>query len=704
MSKKNYRPEIDGLRALAVVAVIVNHFNKDLLPSGYLGVDIFFVISGFVITASLAHRESLSFQSFITGFYARRVKRLVPALIFCVALTALATCLVNPFPNVSVNTGVTSLVGLSNLYLLRQATDYFGSSAELNTFTQTWSLGVEEQFYFLFPFMVWLTGFSRHTKSGARNLLMLMTVFVVSSFCLYVYLSGHNPSAAYFLMPSRLWEMGSGCLLFLCLAKMPLPAWLFRWLKPELLIGLIIAAFFLPLSFQVLATVGIVCLTSLLIALIKPATSAYRLLTLKPALFIGLISYSLYLWHWSVLSLSRWTIGIHWWSVPFQLGLMFLLAFLSYRYIESPLRHLCWSPTKFGDIKYALSASLLCAVLVFASARQYSDVAYVGDRNLSVFGAQTSHLIAASSDDANWQTALLNAETSMRECNMTPHHLRGNDYQASPIVDEVFVADCLATEGPKLVLLGDSFAGVIGKHAAYAAHELGYEFTFLNGYHCPYPLDTYGQTLSAKQSQCEIDPQFLQRTVVGSLNSGDIVMLRLYFSNPVYLRLDEQNWQSALAFYDNELNALHEKVKQKGASLLVVGANATAVIPPDCQFQKRFNYPSRDQAMCESTTIDMGAERVNRFAIEHNQHLAQVLNNANDETLSFIDPMAYLCSEDLTACLLTEEGTPLMTDDQHLAEATVDKVYPTLVSTLKQLSLNSLNVTLDSAERSTLLN
>ncbi|MFK8186689.1 MAG: SGNH hydrolase domain-containing protein [Phormidesmis sp.] len=311
--------------------------------------------------------------------------------------------------------------------------------------------------------------------------------------------------------------------------------------------------------------------------------------------------------------------------------------------------------------------------------------------------------MAASANDADVQAALSAADTRMRECNMTPHHLNGDDYRAAPMVDEAFVADCLATDGSKLVLLGDSFAGVIGKHVAYAAHDLGYEFTMLNGYHCPYPLDTYGQLLSAKQSECEVDPQFLQRAVMSSLNSGDIVILRLYFSNPVYLRLAEQDWERALAFYDEELNSLHKQVKQKGASLLVVGSNATAMIPPDCQFQKRFNYPSRDPQVCESATIDMASERVNRFAIEHNQHLAEVLSS-KDETLSFIDPMAYLCSEDLTSCLLTDEGTPLMADDQHLAEITVDKVYPTLVSTLKQLSMNSLNVTLDATERSTLPN
>ena len=142
-----YRPEIDGLRAFAVAAVIINHFNKDILPGGYLGVDIFFVISGYVITSSLFERPSKDFRDFISGFYSRRVKRLVPALSVFVLTTSIAICLFNSLPAVSLQTGLTSLFGLSNLYLLWQSTDYFAHSAEINVFTHTWSLGVEEQFY-----------------------------------------------------------------------------------------------------------------------------------------------------------------------------------------------------------------------------------------------------------------------------------------------------------------------------------------------------------------------------------------------------------------------------------------------------------------------------------------------------------------------------------------------------------------------------
>jgi peptidoglycan/LPS O-acetylase OafA/YrhL len=142
-----YRPEIDGLRALAVIAVILNHIHPNLLPSGYLGVDIFFVISGYVITGSITNREVNSLTEHLSGFYLRRIKRLFPALITCIIVTSLLICLFNPKPADSLNTGMAALLGGSNLYLFHRATDYFASSTQLNVFTHTWSLGVEEQFY-----------------------------------------------------------------------------------------------------------------------------------------------------------------------------------------------------------------------------------------------------------------------------------------------------------------------------------------------------------------------------------------------------------------------------------------------------------------------------------------------------------------------------------------------------------------------------
>ena len=219
LKRSRYRPEIDGLRAFAVVAVIINHFNKDILPGGYLGVDIFFVISGYVITSSLFGRPSKDFKDFISGFYERRVKRLVPALSVFVLITSLAICLFDPTPKFSLRTGLTSLFGLSNLYLLKQSTDYFAQSTALNVFTHTWSLAVEEQFYIFFPFLIWFTGFGRQTKNGARNLFLVVGTLTFASLFIFLFLYSTNQQAAYFLMPSRFWEMATGCLIFLGFLK-----------------------------------------------------------------------------------------------------------------------------------------------------------------------------------------------------------------------------------------------------------------------------------------------------------------------------------------------------------------------------------------------------------------------------------------------------------------------------------------------------
>jgi peptidoglycan/LPS O-acetylase OafA/YrhL len=365
-NQHSYRPEIDGMRAFAVVAVIINHLNKDFLPSGYLGVDIFFVISGFVITSSLAGRSSKNFSDFLIGFYTRRIKRLVPALLPFVLITSILICLFNPSPQDSLKTGITSLFGLSNLYLLKQSTDYFATSTALNVFTHTWSLGVEEQFYFLFPLLVWLTGFGRLAPKGARNLFWVVGALSIASLIAFVYLYQTQQSAAYFLMHTRLWELSAGCLLFLSLKHSHRSLRGLENVPPLMVTGAIVAVLFVPLQFAVQATAAVVVLTIVLINCLRSGTTAYHLFTHPQVVYIGLISYSLYLWHWGVLSLSRWTIGIHWWLVPFQLALMLLLAVTSYRYIETPLRRSEWAAVRWQSICYGMGASAITAFLILA--------------------------------------------------------------------------------------------------------------------------------------------------------------------------------------------------------------------------------------------------------------------------------------------------------------------------------------------------
>jgi peptidoglycan/LPS O-acetylase OafA/YrhL len=196
-----YRPEIDGLRAVAVSAVIANHFDKSLLPGGYLGVDIFFVISGYVITASLMQDKSSNLSEFLMTFYVRRIKRLLPPLLTCIIITVLLGALfIDPSSfKSSLRAGLYALVGLSNFYFIAQETDYFATSAELNLFTHTWSLGVEEQFYLVYPTLFWLALRGRGTHARQlQTFTALLIILIVLSWLGDVWLTRTSFPGAYF--------------------------------------------------------------------------------------------------------------------------------------------------------------------------------------------------------------------------------------------------------------------------------------------------------------------------------------------------------------------------------------------------------------------------------------------------------------------------------------------------------------------------
>lgn len=341
-----YHGYIDGLRALAIIAVVAFHLDGRLLPGGYGGVDMFFVISGFVVSQALYRQRGSSFGTMLAGFYVRRLRRILPALLAMLLVVHAAVVLFVPQAYLSRfigDTGLAAFFGISNFYLAWN-TDYFSPLAHYNPFTHTWSLAVEEQFYLLFPFLLFAVTRSRG--------ITWFSFACVAALCLASFAYGgleHRLSGdlGFYSSPGRFWEIGAGVLLFMWFHLRPRagagPAaervaltWAGAALAfPALLLpvaaGLPVPGAVLPVLATVLVIIGL--------HERQAQSLPGRLLNSRAMMGIGLISYSLYLWHWPVFVLARWTTGF---SSPAIKAIALLLAarlaVLSYIAVERPLR------------------------------------------------------------------------------------------------------------------------------------------------------------------------------------------------------------------------------------------------------------------------------------------------------------------------------------------------------------------------------
>jgi len=644
----SYSPEIDGLRALAIVVVIINHFNKNLMPSGYLGVDIFFVISGFVITSSLASRPSKGLGDFLLGFYVRRIKRLVPALVLCVLITSVVICLFDPQPVASLKTGIASLFGLSNLYLLKEATDYFGTWAEINVFNHTWSLGVEEQFYLFFPFLVWSSGCSRLTAKGPRNLFWLVGVSAVASLIAFIYLNGVNQPAAYFLMPARLWELGIGCLLFLVLRNGRLQGFASNT-RSFAVMGFLVASMFIPFQYTVQATIIVVLLTAVLIASLRSDTIVYSLLASSGVVYIGRISYSLYLWHWSILAIGRWTIGNEWWAVPVQVALMVLLAAASYHYVETPLRRAEWSKARWKSVAYGLSASCCSAVLLGILLSAHGRALYTGTE----FKEKADTSISGIRKDTHKQGTLL--------------------------------------------LIGDSHAGHFSKLAADVAGQLGMDHKVITSGATIFPTvdfstpvggltrdknhrnnEEMGKVVSNELGK--LGPEGNNLILLSSFYSfyfGDLEGSRRYQRNTYYLGTGEViSRKEALDRWLADLEVFAKKNRQTRIIVFLSTPQMPNIYPQELCSKQWFRSTLSDK--CH---VSVSRRKIISEYSEFNRLIAAKASKM--ENVLIFDPMASLCPAEDEFCGSQEGEYRLYSDEDHLTKYGADKVKDQFLEFLK---------------------
>ena len=539
----SYRTEIDGLRAIAVIAVIVNHINASYLPGGYLGVDIFFVISGYVITASLYRNRFENLADFIGKFYLRRLKRLLPALVLFVGILSILICLVNPNPGLSLQTGLASLIGISNLILYRLKTDYFAGSTELNVFTHTWSLGVEEQFYLLFPFIFWFSGFGSSAKRGLIQFAISMAVLTIASLLFFVWLNLNNPAAAFFLMPARFWELGLGCLLFVYEQSRifgPVAS-VIAW--PALLAMLV--CLWLPAKFSLFSTIGVVLASTLLVASLVSNRKLARLLSGSALVGVGLISYSLYLWHWGVLSLSRWTIGIHWWTIPFQLLLMIGLAYSSYRWVEKPLRAAAWSAQPLYSFLYGAFGVGTTAALIGILAAPMRGKLFLGQKN--------------ELQNQNY----LKDQLSIELCNLfeDPGAVRSEPGSCGFKPKR---------EKRMVYLVGDSHIHQFRNGIATYASQHGLGLHGIWGNACPFPdLPSFAFSSDAKAKFCQQQQKALANKLQSMVKQGDIVFIGDYLTAYFVPAYAGHAYKEARQDYSSRLRRISESLIDKGATVVI---------------------------------------------------------------------------------------------------------------------------------------
>jgi peptidoglycan/LPS O-acetylase OafA/YrhL len=337
-----YRSEIDGLRALAIIPVVFFHGGFSLVSGGFVGVDVFFVISGYLITL-LIYRD-LSEGSFSAKkFYERRIKRLFPALFFVAACcSVIAWFLYLPFDLENYYGNLVSVFNFSSNHHFYIHSGYFDPSGELNVLLHTWSLTVEEQFYFIFPWILLLT-----FKSGKKFVWLGVIALIIISFCLAEWRLQGKPMAAFYLLYARGWELliGAFCALLVTDSQVLYKVSdTFKELLSWLGLAMILYAtlFFTDATpaagrYTLIPTIG----TALIILFARTEGKLGQFLSNRLFVSIGLISYSTYLWHQPLLAFSRYYMG-----EDFDLVLSailcaasFPIGYISWRFIEKPFRY-----------------------------------------------------------------------------------------------------------------------------------------------------------------------------------------------------------------------------------------------------------------------------------------------------------------------------------------------------------------------------
>lgn len=605
--KKNsiYRPDIDGLRAVAVLSVIIYHINHDWLPGGFTGVDIFFVISGFLITKNICDQIEANKFSF-KEFYKRRIKRIVPAMFVVTFVTMMASSLLL-MPQDALNvseSGLWSFLSAGNIYFwLYGEHGYFASNSAEIPLLHLWSLGVEEQYYLFWPLCLFI--FLSGKMTGKRVIVIL--ALILASFLLAESLIEKSQSFAYYMLPTRAGELLFGSLVAVMISagnRSLVPG---RYADIITVIGFIGIAYGLFMIDRDSKFPGYNAIpTTLGTALIIYAgyynkTFFHNLLSLKPFVWVGLVSYSAYLWHWPILAFFVYSgnkAGYEEGAILFLI--IFVIAYLSYRFVEQPIRHKQWS------LKRTLLNILLYPFLLVGAV--YLGMLASDGYGLRLYTGYYEEFNAyKSSLKKGYQYSYVCQRPQLRSAYLVEAQIK-----------------CLLGSGDnkkKILLYGDSnasqFVGMVDEFANYA------QFKFVNFEHssCP-PI--YGKVSSfvaeQKLSKCNKS----RKAVAPYLEEYDVIILAANWTE--YFARDKG--------FKRSLELTLNRHVESGRKVIVIGKVSNLKgYNSDCD-RKSLGMP---YVRCiDKSPVDQKAIRANKIL----ESLA-----ANNKDVEFFDVTEYFCPD-----------------------------------------------------------
>jgi len=633
------RRDIDGLRALAVIPVVLFHYGFGAFSGGFVGVDVFFVISGFLIT-SIIHREISAGRFSFVDFWARRARRIIPALSVVLAATLLVGwLLLTPHDYSQLGRTVRyQAMFISNILFMRQD-GYFNPASDFKPLLHTWSLSVEEQYYIIFPLlMVLITRFFRHWR------LMLLGLLLVS-FGLNIWSVSRAPDSAFFLLPMRAWELLCGAMLAVMPAsQIKLRPWVYQSVSLAGLAAILIAVCGFDRSTPFpgwAALLPVLGATALIWANGQAQTLVGRVLSTPPLVAIGLISYSLYLWHWPVFVYANAISidGMQRRESLFWIALCVVLAWLSWRFIEMPFRE----KRVLAGRKPVLVGAALC-MLVVAMAGQ-------AVRWGEGFPQRLSGQARQYAEAREWQRGQMDCLLQRDSPDLSAACRFGGNAEVPPLQ----------------LVWGDSHAAALMPAVKADAERFGIPvwLTSLSG--CMPVLGI------ESRPQCQT---FNQQTLalIDKQKVHDVVLAARW---SLYLYGEEDGDREHMT-YRNESRAaaeqhLADNLRATVASLRAAGANVWLFKEIPLQRQGTIARLS-SLAMVGRSALQVGRPIADHRERQH--FIDQLFANlaASDPHIRIIDPAPLLCAEGI--CRAAIDGFSQYKDENHLSDQGGERMKP----------------------------